>query len=40
VPTWLPLNADFVIVASGLVEIALGASLMLLTRALKPRRVP
>jgi uncharacterized membrane protein len=32
VPTWLPLNADFVIVASGVVEIALGASLMLLTR--------
>lgn len=32
VPPWLPLNADFVIVASGLVEIALGASLVLLSR--------
>ena len=32
VPPWLPLNADFVIVASGVVEIALGASLVLLTR--------
>ena len=32
VPTWLPLNADSVIVASGVVEIALGASLMLLTK--------
>ena len=28
VPTWLPLNADFVVVASGLVEIALGISLI------------
>jgi uncharacterized membrane protein len=32
VPPWLPLNADFVIIASGVVEIALGASLVLLTR--------
>lgn len=32
VPPWLPLNADFVIIASGLMEIALGASLVLLTR--------
>jgi uncharacterized membrane protein len=32
VPPWLPLNADFVISASGVVEIALGTSLVLLTR--------
>jgi uncharacterized membrane protein len=32
VPPWLPLNADFVVIASGVVEIALGASLVLLTR--------
>lgn len=29
---WLPLNADFVVIASGVVEIALGASLVLLSR--------
>ena len=29
VPPWLPLNADFVVIASGVVEIALGASLLL-----------
>ena len=28
VPTWLPLNADFVVVASGLVEITLGMLLI------------
>ena len=28
VPTWLPLDADFVVVASGLVEINLGALLI------------
>ncbi len=28
VPTWLPLNADFVVISSGLVEIALGISLI------------
>ena len=28
VPTWLPLDADFVVIASGLVEIALGISLI------------
>ena len=28
VPTWLPLNADFVVVASGIVEITLGISLI------------
>ncbi len=32
VPPWLPLNADFVVIASGVAEIALGASLVLLTR--------
>jgi uncharacterized membrane protein len=32
VPPWLPMNADFVVIASGVVEIALGASLVLLTR--------
>ena len=32
VPTWLPLSADFVIVASGVVEILLGAGLVVLTR--------
>lgn len=32
VPHWLPLNADFVIIASGVVEILLGAGLLLLTR--------
>ena len=29
VPNWLPLDADFVVVASGVVEIALGLSLLL-----------
>ena len=28
VPTWLPIDADFVVVASGLVEIALGVWLV------------
>jgi len=32
VPPWLPLNTDFVVIASGAVEIALGAGLVLLTR--------
>lgn len=32
VPTWLPLDADFVVIASGVVEIALGLSLMFLWR--------
>ena len=32
VPPWLPLDADFVIVASGIVEIALGICLIALTR--------
>lgn len=30
VPTWLPLNGDFVVVASGIVEIVLGLSLIFL----------
>jgi uncharacterized membrane protein len=32
IPPWLPLNADFVVIASGVLEIALGASLVLLSR--------
>lgn len=32
VPTWLPMDADFVVLASGVVEIALGAALLLLAR--------
>lgn len=30
VPTWVPLDPDFVVVASGVVEIALGLSLIIL----------
>jgi uncharacterized membrane protein len=32
VPTWVPLDPDFVVVASGLVEIALGLALIALPR--------
>jgi len=32
VPTWLPLNADFVVVVSGIVEILLGAALIALPK--------
>jgi uncharacterized membrane protein len=32
VPPWLPVDTDVVIIASGVVEIALGASLVLLAR--------
>ena len=32
VPTWLPLEGDFVVVASGVVEIVLGAALLALGR--------
>jgi uncharacterized membrane protein len=32
VPTWLPLDGDFVVVASGLVEIILGSALLVLGR--------
>ena len=28
VPTWLPIDADFVVIASGLIEIALGITLI------------
>ncbi len=30
VPNWVPLSADFVVIASGIVEIALGLSLIVL----------
>ncbi len=30
VPNWVPLSADFVVIASGIVEIALGLSLLLI----------
>ena len=36
VPPWLPLDKDFVVIASGVVEISLGAALLLARR----RRVP
>ena len=32
VPTWLPLDPDFVVVASGIVEVSLGAALIALHR--------
>jgi len=32
VPTWLPLDPDFVVIASGIVEIILGISLLTLWR--------
>lgn len=32
VPTWLPLDADFVVIASGVVEILLGLALLALPR--------
>ena len=32
VPTWLPLDTDFVVVASGVVEVLLGASLLFAPR--------
>jgi len=38
VPTWLPLNADFVVVASGLVEITLGVLLITTVLILKKYR--
>ena len=38
VPTWLPLNADFVVVASGIVEITLGISLITTIFILKQYR--
>ena len=36
VPTWVPLNTDFVVLASGVVEIALGGAL--LATWIQPRR--
>ncbi|MFN8377717.1 MAG: hypothetical protein U0452_03505 [Anaerolineae bacterium] len=36
VPTWLPLDGDLVVVASGIVEIALGAALILAPRRFRP----
>lgn len=36
VPPWLPLDPDFVVVASGVVEIGLGAALVLAPRRLRP----
>ena len=38
VPTWLPLNDNFVVVASGIVEITLGISLITTTFILKQYR--
>jgi uncharacterized membrane protein len=38
VPTWLPLDPDFVVVASGLVEITLGALLIATALILKRYR--
>lgn len=38
VPTWLPLEADFVVVASGLVEITLGVLLITTALILKRHR--
>lgn len=32
VPDWFPIDADFVVIASGIVEIALGAALILLPK--------
>lgn len=36
VPAWLPLDADLVVVASGVVEIVLGLALILAPRRLRP----
>ncbi len=36
VPPWLPLDPDFVVVASGVVELALGAALLLAPRRFRP----
>ncbi len=36
VPPWLPLDPDFVVVASGIVEVGLGAALILAPRAVRP----
>lgn len=39
VPTWLPLDADFVVVASGLVEITLGVLLIATALVFKKYRM-
>lgn len=36
VPDWIPLDPDFVVVVSGIVEIGLGAALILAPRSLRP----
>lgn len=36
VPSWLPLAPDLVVVASGVVEVGLGAALILAPRTLRP----
>jgi uncharacterized membrane protein len=36
VPPWLPLDADFVVVASGVVEIVLGVALLVAPRVVRP----
>jgi len=36
VPPWLPLDPDFVVVASGVVEVGLGAALIMAPRGLRP----
>ena len=36
VPTWVPLDADLVVVASGVVELGLGAALILAPKAFRP----
>lgn len=36
VPDWVPLDPDFVVVVSGIVEIGLGAALILAPRSLRP----
>lgn len=36
VPPWVPLDPDFVVVASGVVEVGLGAALVVAPRALRP----
>jgi uncharacterized membrane protein len=38
VPTWLPLNPDFVVIASGLIEITLGVLLITTALILKKYR--
>jgi uncharacterized membrane protein len=39
VPTWLPLNGDFVVVSSGIVEITLGIALITTTFILTKYRI-